>query len=305
MEKCQRCGEVMPALSKVCSFCGHVNTDGVLLKDEIETLESYVLAAKRISSAPFRFYLKKISWIFHLLFTLQLFFLAAISLNTVVWIGVIVFFVLFIVAVVGQLREKAKQDTLQYAVSGYDDCRKKIVRYYGNDTDVKRNITGMDEEIEKCKTKNRTGRIKNYLMSLLCIALVLCVTGTVIFNLSKQIAYQDPEYAVEALSQYLSEKQYDKALQIYPQVESHSPDRGDGAKMQIINALMDAGEYDTAVSFFRAHCIGKHGDFRYAEMIVNALLQSGERNLAADFSESCTDMRYKSDYERLIRLSTK
>jgi tetratricopeptide (TPR) repeat protein len=305
MEKCQRCGEVMPALSKVCPFCGHVNTDGVSLKEEIERLESYVLATKRIASAPFGFYLKKVLWIFYLLFAVQLFFLAAISLNVWVWLGVVVFLVLAVIAIVGQFRGKAKGNTWQHAVTGYDDCRKKIVRYYGEDKSVKRDVAGVDEEMETCKKRRSASRIKNGLLSLLCIAFVLCLTGIFIFNLSRQIVHQDPEYAIEALPQCLSQKQYDKALQLYPEVEANSPDKGEGAKEQIIGALMNDGEYDTAISFFNEHCAGKRNDFHYAEMIAKALLQSGERDRAIRFSEGCTGLQYKSDYEKLIKLTTK
>jgi len=307
MEKCIRCDEELPALSKVCPFCGHINEghSDVSIHSAIEKLESCIRAAKKIVSSSFSSTLKKYAWLFYLVLTIQLFVLAAVSLNYFAWFLVLLSFGLFIFSFSRLFRKDKGQNNLNVITAEYTSCKNDIVRYFGESKEVKKQIVQADEEFNDLLEKQRAGKLKYNLLSLLSVIGVLCISGIIIFNLSRNIARDDASQDESMLTEYLNENKYEKAIQAFPAVALNSIDEGASAKTLIINKLVSAKEYNLAISFFDEYCIGHPDDFGYAEIIVNDMLKAGYIDDAYNFIEGCTGLYYKTDRQRLINLITK
>ena len=305
--KCERCDTEMPELSKVCPFCGHINESHseISLNSAIDKLESCIRSVKRIVSKPFSSYLKKYAWLFFLILSLQFFVLAAVSLNYFVWFMVLLLFGLFIFSLIKLFRENKEQNNLNAVMAEYTSCRNDMVRYFGESRDVKQQLIQTDDELNNLLEKQKTGKFKYNILSLLSIIGILCISGVIILGLSQNIARNDVTIDEEMLIHYLNEEKYEKAIQIFPTVASNSFDEGASAKMQIVNYLMSAGEYDLAISFFYDYCIGKPDDFSYAEVIAGEMLRANQLDKAYFFVDGCTDLYYRSDYYKLINMVNK
>ena len=105
----------------------------------------------------------------------------------------------------------------------------------------------------------------------------------------------------------LEEKRYDEAAKVYVEQYALTPDNTGSVavRMQMVQSMVSAAEFDRAQDFFMDFCMGNPGDYDCACVIVQGLKLADKSDVATNFVSGCKDLRFKSDISRLKQLLNK
>ena len=286
MNLCPRCKEPMPPLSKVCPVCGYTDTTGQTDGGENRVSESLTELENRLSalrSLPEATYFEGIRSFLFLVYPVALLcmiVLAAAWGNLLLWGLVLLLLILSIVEVVQKLRGKRAADGQTSRINAR-----------------------MQQTIQERTAHIRKTKICGAGITAGAIVLLLLIGwGGVSMALS---------FAREATATHipslLEEKRYDEAAKIYVEQYALTPDNTSSVavRMQMVQSMVSAAEFDRAQDFFMDFCMGNPGDYDCACVIVQGLKLADKSDVATNFVSGCKDMRFKSDISRLKQLLNK
>lgn len=317
MNLCPRCKEPMPPLSKVCPVCGYTDTTGQTDGGENRVSESLTELENRLSalrSLPEATYFEGIRSFLFLVYPVALLcmiVLAAAWGNLLLWGLVLLLLILSIVEVAQKLRGKRAADgqtsRIKSLVAEYDSAKRELEISYGKNREVRSAIAEIDARMQQT-IQERTAHIRK---TKICgagitagaiVLLLLIGWGGVSMALS---------FAREATATHipslLEEKRYDEAAKIYVEQYALTPDNTSSVavRMQMVQSMVSAAEFDRAQDFFMDFCMGNPGDYDCACVIVQGLKLADKSDVATNFVSGCKDLRFKSDISRLKQLLNK
>lgn len=297
MAQCPRCKEDMPLLSKICPVCGHVEEGGddensMSVSDFMKVLEARLNEIKFIPEPSFMKGMGHFTFIIYPILAITFFLIYQIS-NAGLFLMI---FGLFLILSIIALVRKSK-GTLGYTpfnrwfkvVQNDFDYHKRVAQHsFGKSSEVSKLINEISQEIDTVGKKRTSALRRNTIIWSVIVILLLGFAGFGVMAASS--AVDEIETTEQSWTYMVEEYQAGNA----PNAEQ--------ARVNIINAMLEAGADAEAEEFFVTNCMGQLQDMECATAIVKHYNDLSDAEGAKLFVESCTGMRYSSDRNKLLNL---
>lgn len=307
----------MPSLSKICPVCGYTDTTGQTdgeenrVSEALAGLENGLSTLRSLPEATYFAGIRTFLFFVYPVALLCMIVLAAAWGNLLLWGLVLLLLVLTIVEEVQKLRGKravdGQRDRIKSLVSEYDSTKREMELFYGKNREVRSAIAEIDARMQQT-LQERTVHIRKTKICGAAIAVGMIVLLVLIswggVNMALSFAREATATHIPSL---LEEKRYEEAVKVYVKQYALEPDNATSAalRMQIIQGMVSAAEFDQARNFFMDFCMGNSDDYDCARVIVQGLKLADKSDIATDFVSECTDMRFKSDISRLKHVLNK
>lgn len=317
MNLCPRCKEPMPPLSKVCPVCGYTDTTGQTdggenrVSEALTELENQLSTLRSLPEATYFAGIRSFLFFVYPVALLCMIVLAAAWGNLLLWGLVLLLLVLTIAEIVQKLRGKRSADgqsnRIKSLIAEYDSAKRELELSYGKNREVRSAIADIDVRMQQT-LQERTGHTRKTKICGAGIAAGMIVLFVLIswggVNMALSFAREATATHIPSL---LEEQRYDEAAKVYVEQYALEPESATSTalRMQIVQGMVSAAEFDRAQNFFTDFCMGNPDDYDCARVIVQGLKLADKSDIATDFVSRCTSMRFKSDLSRLKQIVNK
>lgn len=300
MEKCPRCQELLPLLSKVCPTCGYVIESGQVTSayEIANNLEQVLHDMKSVPIPGFIAGMARVSVLIIPIITLFLFVVAWISSAGLFWILFVLFLIWSIFVIIKKYKGTFKADIhekeILKLINKYEYLSRIAKRDFGDNKEVRKLLNDIAIQKEEIEGMWRSSIRTNVFLWLAILALIVIfsITGTcsvsnVVEEAEKTEMSADADWQ-EEINKYMSS---DASEQNNPEI-----------RLELIKKILKSGEINEAEKFFLKNLMGEIGDMECAKEIVLTYIKDNKTDKAKAFLNKCTDLRYKSDLNKLQKL---
>jgi len=311
--KCPKCGEQLPLLSKVCPVCKTVvdKEDGV--PDAVElasALDAETVNIKKLVHQAGQIRPGAYLWVYLLVAGCFLGLMAVKTGAGILWILALA---VVACAIPAFIRSRKGGIAAQLAESkvAYEYGITLVKRYFKGSSEMSRFVEESNNTVFQAEEGIRSGRRRSLAVGLgIALAeVILCAVILAAVPSRQEIAEKKAQAALEMPSDYdgqvawlIKNEQPEKAVETYLSSEYNDEFAGAAKRVELCEALCQAGYTLQAEDFVLHCCIGKMQDMDCAKAVVLSHIAAGEKEEAASFAAKCTGLRYKSDINKLKEL---
>lgn len=297
MNKCPRCNEPLPVLSKVCPRCGTVvNSEGAV--DLVNSLEMFLHELRGIQVPGFSSGMAKMSVFVVPIISIFFLVVALISSAGLFWILFVLSLVWSIWLIIKKIKgtfqaDIAKKEFIKYR-NGYETALRKARLDYGKDPEVKRVLADIESEIHDIEDRWTAAMRKNLFIWLGILVIVILLSTTGVFSVSSVVEENTS-------TEVSGNKGWQEMINDYrssSEIEQNDP----AILLNIIKKVLESGAVVEAEVFFVSDIMGKIGDTDCAKEIIKAYINNNQIDKARTFVSKCSSLRYASDKKSLEKL---
>lgn len=305
--KCPKCGEELPLLSKVCPVCKTVvdKEDGAPDAMALaRAMDGEILNIKRLVPESGQIKLEGYIWLYLIIAGLFVALLATKSGAGLLWILSLAAFIAAIPAY-RKTRKITVASKLAESKISYEYGITLIKRYFKGNSEMSRFLEENASVVNQAEAGIRSGRKRNMLIGLGVAIAEAVILGAILIAIPSKGENKSDGIPADydgRVAWFIKAGDPQQAIDAYASSEYNNDAAGGLKRVELTEALCQAGYTAEAESFVLKYCVGKMQDFDCAKAVVQSYVADGNSDAAISFVGKCTLMRYKSDVNKLKAL---